>query len=336
MNNGNTSGSVQAWLLRLTLLSGFFITAVNAESVTEVKVGVLQFGTVNWELDVIREHKLDEKNGVKIQPVLLGNKNATAIALQGGEVEIIVSDWIWVSRQRASGKPYTFFPYSNAVGGILTHPESDIKSLEDLKGKRLGIAGGPVDKSWLLYRAFVKKQHGFDLADVVDAKFAAPPLLNKLMVKGDLDAVITFWKFGAKLKAAGMKPLISVPQLLPELGIKSSMPLLGWVFDGNWAAENAKVVEGVIKASYAAKSLLLESDEEWIRLSKLIKPKNDDELRLIRETYRAGIPTKFSDDEIGGAKAIFTVLAKNGGKKLVGGSTELDQGTFWGKFDLTQ
>ncbi len=314
----------------------YSIVPANAQELTDVKIGVLKFGTVNWELDVIREHNLDKENGVKIHPVLLGNKNATAIALQGKEVDIIVSDWIWVTRQRAAGKSYTFFPYSNAVGGILVHPDSEINNLEGLKGKRLGIAGGPVDKSWLLYRALSKKRYDFDLSDEVDAKFAAPPLLNKLMVKKDRDAVIRFWEFGARLKAAGMVPLISVPELLPELGVKSSMPLLGWVFDSDWAEKNPKIVAGIIKASYAAKRILQESDEEWVRLAKHIKPKTDDELQATRNTYRAGIPTKFGEDEIEGAKAIFSVLAKHGGKKLVGESTTLDQGTFWGSFEMTK
>ena len=184
-----------------------------------VKVGVLQFGTVNWELATVENHQLDKAAGFSLQTVALGNKNATSVALQGGEVDAIVSDWIWVSRQRSSGKNYAFFPYSNAVGGMVVSPESGIDSLADLRGKRLGIAGGPVDKSWLIYRAYTKQKHGFDLADVVDAKFAAPPLLNKLMGKGELDAVITFWKFGAKLKAAGMLPLQTIPEILPELGV---------------------------------------------------------------------------------------------------------------------
>lgn len=302
---------------------------VLAGDMATVRVGSLKFGTVNWELDAITHNKFDEAEGVKIETLVLGNKNASGIALQGGEVDVIVSDWIWVSRQRTEGRNYVFYPYSNAVGGILVHPDSGIKSLTDLKGKTLGIAGGPVDKSWVMYQAWVKQEHGFDVSKEVDAQFGAPPLLNKLMLKGDLDAVITFWKFGAKLKAAGMKPLISVPELLPAFGVDTSMPLLGWVFSEEWANENPETIDGFLKSSYAAKKLLQESDEEWQRLKPKIKPKSSEELVSLRDTYRAGIPKSFADKEIEGAKKIYALLAKAGGKKLVGNGQELADGTFW-------
>lgn len=311
------------------------ITPVIAQSeLKTVSIGVLQFGTVNWELDVVREHGLDKNNGVSIQVTKLGNKNASSIALQGGEVDIIVSDWIWVSRQRAAGKKYVFFPYSNAVGGMLVRPDANIKSLVDLKGKRLGVAGGPVDKSWLIYRAFIKKNHGFDPIDEVNAQFAAPPLLNKLMLKGDLDAVITFWKFGAKLKAAGMIPMTTIPEMLPEFGVETSMPLLGWVFDEQWAADNPDILMAVLKSSYEAKGVLKESNVEWERLRSLIKPKDDHELFTIRDTYRAGVPTQFGDTEIAGAEVVFSMLSEIGGKKLVGDSSQLAEGTFWRNFHI--
>lgn len=306
-----------------------FSQAGVAGDLATVRVGSLKFGTVNWELDVIGHHKLDEAQGVKVEALVLGNKNASSIALQGGEVDVIVSDWIWVSRQRNEGKNYVFYPYSNAVGGILVHPDSGIESLTDLKGKKLGIAGGPVDKSWVMYQAWVKQEHGFELSKDVDAQFGAPPLLNKLMLRGDLDAVITFWKFGAKLKAAGMKPLISVPELLPAFGVDTSMPLLGWVFSEEWANKNPETVDGFLKSSYAAKKLLQKSDDEWQRLKPKIKPKSDDELASLRETYRAGIPQSFSAKDIEGAKKIYALLAKTGGKKLVGRGQELADGTFW-------
>ena len=322
---------VAAVLTLLMVVTG----SVQAADEPVVKVGVLQFGTVNWELASLSRHKLDEAAGFKLETIPLGNKNATSVALQGGEVDAIVSDWIWVSRLRSSGKKYVFFPYSNAVGGMVVSPESGIESFEDLRGKRLGIAGGPVDKSWLIYRAYIKQQHGFDLADVVDAKFAAPPLLNKLMGQGELDAVITFWKFGAKLVASGARPLPSIPEVLPALGVNTNMPLLGWVFHEDWAAENPKLAEGLLSASYAAKKVLAESDEEWEALRDRIKPATDRELISLRDTYRAGIPAQFGDAELGGAEAIFSLLAKEGGSKLVGESNTLADGTFWSGYSIT-
>ncbi len=141
-----------------------------ADSIT---VGVLKFGTVNWELDVIKHHGLAEAEGVKLEILALASKNATTVALQAGSVDVIVSDWIWVSRQRAEGTRYTFVPYSTALGALVVPAGSPVQGLSDLKGKRVGIAGGPLDKSWLLMRGLATEQNHLDLDEAVDKVFAA-------------------------------------------------------------------------------------------------------------------------------------------------------------------
>lgn len=167
-----------------------------------VRVGALRFGTVNWELDVIDTHGLAAARGVVIEVVALASNSATQVALQGGAADVIVSDWIWVSRQRAAGHDYTFVPYSLAVGSLMVRPDAELQNLSDLEGKRLGVAGGPLDKSWLLLRAYTRHALGVDLAKLVEPNFAAPPLLNQLLLSGRLPAALTFWHYAAQLEAA--------------------------------------------------------------------------------------------------------------------------------------
>ena len=40
------------------------------------------------------------------------------VALQGGAVDLIVTDWFWVSRQRNEGRLFSFVPHSMAAGLI--------------------------------------------------------------------------------------------------------------------------------------------------------------------------------------------------------------------------
>ena len=68
-----------------------------------IKVGSLQYGSVNWELKLIKELELDKKHNFKLEIIELASKNAAAVALQGGAVDLIVTDWFWVSRQRSEG-----------------------------------------------------------------------------------------------------------------------------------------------------------------------------------------------------------------------------------------
>ncbi|MEW8155762.1 MAG: ABC transporter substrate-binding protein [Candidatus Thiodiazotropha endolucinida] len=310
----------------------FLIVCFPVMAVEQLRVGVLQFGTVNWEMDVIIRHQLDDKNGFAIKIIPLSSKNANSVALQGGAVDVIVSDWIWVNRQRAAGKDYTFFPYSLTVGGLYVRPDSGIRQISDLKDRKLGVAGGPVDKSWLLLQAYSRKR-GLDISTSVEPAFAAPPLLNQLMLKGDLSAVLNFWHYGARLEAAGMLPLVDVRAMLDGLDIMEPVPMLGWVFSSQWAENHQHLIEGLLNASYAAKRILGESDEEWKIVAPLTKAKDTTTLNNLKEGYRKGIPHGLKKNGMNVASRVFEMLAREGGKKLVGEAMQIQDGTFWQVLD---
>lgn len=328
--------SYRHWLARcattLALLAGLTSPAFALE---KIRVGVLEFGTVNWEMDTLKQHKLDEQHGIELEITPLASADASTVALQGGAVDIIVSDWVWVARQRAAGQDYTLFPYSNAVGALMVRPDSGIKTLADLRGKKLGVAGGPNDKSWLLLRAYAQQKLGLDLLAATEPQFAAPPLLNELMQRGDLDAVLNFWHYAARLQAAGMQALISVPEIVQGLGIKSDLPLVGWVFSEQWANADPEAAKGFLAADYAAKQILKTSDAEWQRLRPRMKVENDAMFTQLRDSFRAGIPTCFGSQEQQAAADAFQILAETGGEKLLGkAKPPLDNKVFWSGFSL--
>ena len=122
------------------------------------------------------------------------------------------TDCLWVSRQRADGAHFTFVPYSTSVGTLDAAARLAVASLADLKGKKIGIAGGPVDKSWLVIRALAQQRHGIDLATAAEPVFGAPPLMNEKIEEGELDAVLNYWHFIAELEAKGYKPLVGVDE----------------------------------------------------------------------------------------------------------------------------
>lgn len=294
-----------------------------------VKIGVLKFGTVSWELDVIKQHGLDQAAGFDLSIVELANNQATAVALQAGEVDVIVTDWLWVTRQRAEGSHFTFVPYSTSVGSLIVAANSPIMSLADLKGKRLGIAGGPVDKSWLVIRAMAAQRDGLDLDAAVEKIFGAPPLLNEQIQLGELDAVINNWNFVAQLEARGFRKILGAEDAAKELGIKTAVPLLGYVFDESWAAAHRTDMLGLMNASRQAKKILAGSDEEWQRLRPMMKVPDDATYVALRDGFRTGIPKAWGDAERSDAARLFAIMAKLGGEALVGKATELQPGTFW-------
>ena len=323
-------------LIRLLLCSALALTGLAcyaADSAT-IRIGVLQFGTVNWELDVVQAHKLAQQRGLTLKIVPLASGDASTVALQGGAVDVIVSDWIWVTRQRAEGLNYTFAPYSNAVGSVMVRADSGMRGVADLKGRSIGISGGPSDKTWLLLRAYASKKLGMDLNSAARAVYAAPPLLNELALANQVDAALNVWHYDARLEANGLRPLIKLPEILAGLGVERPMPLIGWVFREDWASQNREALERFLAASQEAKSIMAKSDAEWERLKPLMCAEDNTTFVALKTGYRSGIVSCENADSQATVATVFKVLAETGGEKLVGKSKTLSEGTFWNGFKL--
>ncbi len=303
--------------------------AVPARAAESIRLGLLAFGTVQWEIETLRAEALDAAHGIRVEPVELAGKDGSAVALLGGSVDAIVTDWPWVSRQRGMGHDLVFVPWSLMTGAVLVPADSPIHSLADLAGRRLGIAGGPLDKSWLLLRALATKRHGLDLDTAVEKTFGAPPLLSQQMTAGRLDALLTYWQAAAPLEAKGFRRLVDVASIPAELGVTHAIPMVGWVMRRDWAASHAATVTAFLAAENDARSRLCAEGADWRRLDLLTKAADDASRDRFRRGFCAGIPKAWGASERADAARIYAILAALGGPDLTGSSPGLDPGTFW-------
>ncbi len=317
----------------------FFLVCIStlstsiAETREVIRIGSLQYGSVNWELKLIKDLELDLENNFEIEIVELASKNAAAVALQGGAVDIIVTDWFWVSRQRNEGRLFSFVPHSMAAGGLIVSKNSPIKSEIDLEGKKIGIAGGQVDKGWLIFRAYYKQQYGKELKDLSRQIFGAPPLLNKKIEQDSFDAILTYWPYQAKLLTNNnFTKVINITDILTKLELPKGIPVIGWVFKDDWASSNSDLLSRFLNTSKQAKKMMLESDEIWTKVRPFMNADDDKLFLNLRDIYREGIPSNdFTSKQINGSKKLYSILAEIGGKELVGKAEKLSPGTFWTK-----
>src|SRR5687767_5058941 len=230
-----------------------------------VRVAVQKTGTFAWELAVIRGHGLDRQANLSVEVVELASPEAGKIALRAGNADVIVSDWLWVSRERGLGAKLTFYPYSSALGAVMVPASSPIRTLADLRGRKLAVAGGPIDKSWLLLQAW-SKQGGIDLKSESTIVYGAPPLLTAKMLGGEMDATLNYWNFCAVLEAKGFRRLSGIEDVVLKLGATGRTAMLGYVFDENWASANQDVTARFIAMTREAKEILATSDAEWEKI----------------------------------------------------------------------
>jgi NitT/TauT family transport system substrate-binding protein len=293
-----------------------------------IRIAAQKTGTLAWELAVIRAQGLDRQAGLDIVTTELATPESGKIALRGGSADVIVSDLLWVSRERSLGGKLVFYPYSSALGSVMATAASQIRALADLKGRSLAVAGGPLDKSWLLLQAALK-QDGVELKQQATIAYGAPALLAAKTLRGEFDATLNYWNFCAELEAKGLHRVAGIEDILPKLGARGPSAMLGYVFDERWAAQNRDAVERFIAVARTAKDALATSDEAWQRVAPLAGVSGSATLKILRDRYRAGIPRRPIADEEADARVLYGVLARLGGAELVGPAPELAPGTYF-------
>ncbi|PWW01702.1 NitT/TauT family transport system substrate-binding protein [Hoeflea marina] len=315
---------------RAVLLLLVAVCSPPASATDVIRIGVLKFGTVNWELDTLKRHGLDARYGLDVEMVPFAGEDATNVALRAGAVDMIVSDWLDVSRARTAGDDLVFVPYSSSVGAVMVPDRSGIRTLADLAGRKIGVVGGPLDKSWLLIQGLARREAGIDLASANDIVYGAPPLLAEKALQGELDAVLTYWHYAARLEAEGFRRLVSAEDAMRALGASGQVSALGYVFSEAWAGGHSRAVANFVRASRDAKALLDHSDAEWDRLHAdgVIRDEGR-ALAVLRQRYREGIPDRAAADDEADAGRLFAVLAELGGERLVGPSPVMAPGTYW-------
>lgn len=318
-----------AFLARLSATAIALVLAASAAlaEMPKLRIAVQEAGTVNWEIDTILHYGLDRANGFELDVMGVASGDAGDIAFQGGAADAMVSDWLWVARQRAAGKDFVFLPYSRAVGGVMVPADSDATSLADLRGGKVGIAGGPLDKSWLILRAYARQEIGMDLAAETEQVYGAPPLIFRTALAGDLEGAINFWHYMAKMEAGGMRTLIGVDEAAHALGLSPDTPLLGYVLTGEMVRARPDVIEGLAAASRQAKDLLATDQAAWERLRGRMNAGNDAEFEALKAGFLAGIPAPGPVDEAA-AERMLKVMTDLGSDDLLGGLTELPDGLF--------
>lgn len=295
---------------------------------TPLRLGSVKYGSLSWVIETIRALELDKKHGLELEVIELASNQAGPVALLANGADAIVSDWTWAMRQRALGEKLKFAPYSSALGSLVVPEKSEIKGVDGLEGKALGVAGSAIDKSWLLLRAYTRKTLGKDIASFAHASFGAAPLLAEELRSGRIDANLNFWTYAARLTGSGFREILTVSDIMKNLGIDPVPALVGFIWKEDYEAVHAKELSALRKAVDEANAILAADDGAWDRLRPLVKPGSDSEFQAIIAAYRAGIPKAWGSAEVESAKKLMSVLVEAGDAELMGHGTQFDAELF--------
>lgn len=293
-----------------------------------LRIGVQTTGTVAWELSALQADPAFKFSDFQLDIHPVATAEAGKIALQSGAVDMIVSDWIWVSKLRHTGADFSFYPYSTASGGLVVPEKSTIQSIKDLPKKRLGIAGGELDKNWLFLQALAAKEN-INLNDSVEKVFGAPPLVNEQLKQGRVDAVLTYWHFAVGLESEGYRQIIDGKAMFKGLGIEEQVPMIGYVFKESWANSHKQAVSDFFKAGKRTRESLCTSESAWQTVIPLLHTDNLATQAKLRQRYCEGNVTQWGESEQQAAGRIYSLLRTLSKNQLTGDAETLSAGTFW-------
>ncbi|MGK9064697.1 ABC transporter substrate-binding protein [Stutzerimonas chloritidismutans] len=286
-----TSRALRAVSLMFATVLLLAVSAVRAaEPLPVLRLSVLQFGTPHWELEHLKREGLDVANGFRLELRLVADLPASRLALGSGSVDGAVSDLLWAQARYEAGTAFRYVPFSSQIGEVLVPEGSAIDGPSDLRGKRIGVAGGPDGLGWLLLKRLAARE-GIDLATEAEVQYAAPPLLNEVLRRGQVDALVTFWHFSARLRGeGGARTAFRLADLVGDLGLSRDLPVLGYLIPDDWAAAHPAVLHGFTRAIRQAKAQLRDDPAAWQSIRMLMRAEDDAVFAALRNSFVEGIP----------------------------------------------
>jgi ABC-type nitrate/sulfonate/bicarbonate transport system substrate-binding protein len=157
----------------------------------KIKLGILQTGSQDFVHDVMERHHFLQKHNIPYERVQSLNPPALHIMIAEKSVDIGYGGLTAMARARAEGKgTLVIYGIFSPVNSLIVPKDSPIKSLSDLKGKRVGNFGGPGSATTSMIMAIAKRWYGLDLQRDLELITAPGPALAGLLDRGDLAAAL--------------------------------------------------------------------------------------------------------------------------------------------------
>ena len=279
-------------LSRRAFLGGLALAAASpARAAPAIRLAAQKTGTFAWELDVIAARGLDKAADIAIETAEFASPKPRSLRFWAGQADIIISDWLCVSRARSLGDAPQFYPYSSAIGAVMTPAASRDRELgrsqgQDARGRRRSA------RQELAHRRGRRLGDGLDLKTEASIVYGAPSLLAAKARQGEFDATLKFWNFCADLEAEGFHRAGRRRGIGDEARRDRPARQSGYVFNEDWARRNKDALARFLEMTRKAKDILAETPEEWERLKPRLNLRDAAALAVLRQRYCEGMPRR--------------------------------------------
>ncbi len=162
---------------------------------------------------------IDRKHGLAVEYSQYPTLDGLFTAIRGKQVDIGFGGWTAFSQFRANGVPISVvFPVGRGASlDVLVKADSPIRSLADLKDKKIASYAGAAGTATVLLRVVTSKYFGYDPANGSRLQYIGPGLVTSMLDKGEIDAGVLFDPLAAKAIASGKyRSIANLPAVYKE------------------------------------------------------------------------------------------------------------------------
>jgi ABC-type nitrate/sulfonate/bicarbonate transport system substrate-binding protein len=307
--NGKSS---HRWLIA-AIIGVFILSAVTAiaafaqESRSKIRISYPNISICCLALFAAQQWKIFEQNGLDVETIQMRSQAANS-ALASGDIHYVagVGPNSVAATLRGLPSKAVWFASESLIYKVLTRPE--LKSLKELRGKRIGLTGlgGTSDVALRIALEAV----GENYKDFVIVALGAPQLMSGLE-SGTIEAAQLNSPLNYHAKKKGFRPLLEIDKYV-------QMPLGGLTASNAAIQGRAGELKRVIHSLQTAKRTLLQSKEKSMELiMRTIRVDREVAEEMFADNRRAaagnGVPTREGMEQI--IKSL-QMLGQFSGKKI--------------------
>jgi NitT/TauT family transport system substrate-binding protein len=236
---------IAAVMITVTAFAALPAVATAAEKLIRVlrsPVGTFQ------GLYIAEEQGYFKEKGLTVEITVGGAPTQNIAQLQAGQADVIMSGSFDIVTASAQGLPV--FAVLNtqdqgavATTGLMTPPGSKIKTLADLKGKKIGMPGIQSTQGLMVYRALEKG--GMTKTDVTLVNLPFDAMIESAE-KGNVDAIAPIGLFFSIAQAKGFG---EIPEAYDEI---QGTPAVIFVSSKDWVSRNEATMQAFNEAMQKA------------------------------------------------------------------------------------
>ena len=265
----------------------------------EFKLGLIP-GAQEFIDFVMENHGLLDQVGLKADKVKSLSPANLHLMVAEEKVDIGFGGFTTMATARSQGKSVIVIGgVFSPVNMVFVRKNSPIHSLKDLKGRKLGVFGGPGSTTFTFLSVLAQKWNGIDLAKETKLVSAPAPLLIEQLSRGEIDAALLGTTETIQMAAQDRFRVLMDLSEEYKLHTGGRAPAhVTLVTNEAFARDHGDIVRDYLKAFKATTAFIHEHPGVWDEYAESIMMNEPKERNLLAAKMGPNIVEKWDGEQI--------------------------------------